>query len=360
MKKKRIFMSLVFAGLVLFTALSLLSCRRGDTKNDEPQFTYLCTVIRSLSNPYHQQVIDGMRLYAKAMGIPDEYVLVLTHDNNTEKMLRDMEALITRHNGNIVFQVDPNQMSDLIAIAEMCEREKVYWVSIWSRPAEVQVSDYDYWVAAINFGDFEAGYLSAKALFEAMGGRGDLWILDGTFGHAAATMRRNGVNQALSEFPNIRLVGFEDCGWEKTRAFNSANNAITANPNLGGIWGANDNMATGAIEALRAKNLAGQVKVAGVNAIPPMIDAIMAGEAVATISTDPLWQGGIVFSKALDAKRGIFDFKSLGEDRRYWIASVVLIDTDNVEDYFNNYLNGDPSIDYSDYFGGKWVRGAAN
>jgi ribose transport system substrate-binding protein len=323
------------------------------------EYPYIVTAIRSLSNPYHQQVIRGMEIYAETKGIPKDHVLTITHDNNTDKLLNDMKALITKYDGNVVFQVDPNQLSDLIAIAEMCEEAGVYWVSIWERPAEVKVTDYDHWVAAINFDNYESGYLSAKALFESMGGAGTVWFLDGTKGHAAAEFRRLGAEQALAEYPDIEMVGYEDCGWEKTKAYNSANNAVTANPDLGGMWAANDNMGMGAIEALHAKNLVGDVKIAGVNAIPDMIEAIKNGEAVATISTDPLWQGGITLAMAVDAKMGVYDPTTVGEDERYWLAGVVLIDESNVQDYIDNYLNTAPSIDYSDYFGGKYLGPAA-
>lgn len=329
------------------------------TTEETPEYPYICTALRSLSNPYHQQVIQGMELYAEKMGIPKDHVLTITHDNNSEKLLTDMKALITKYDGNIVFQVDPNQKSDLIAVAEMCEDAGVYWTSIWERPEEVKVTDYDHWVAAINFGNFESGYLSAKALFESMGGEGEVWFLDGTKGHAAAESRRDGAEQALAEFPNITMIGYEDCGWEKTKGYNSANNAITANPNLAGIWAANDNMAMGAIEALRAKNLVGEVGVAATNAIPDMITAISEGEAVATISTDPLWQGGMSLAMAVDAYLGKYDPTTVDEDLRYWLAKVVLIDQSNVQDYIDNYLNGTPDIDYSDYYGDKYVSGAA-
>lgn len=326
--------------------------------SEEQNYTYLCTALRSLSNPFHQQVIQGMKLYAKSKGIPEEYCLTITHDNNTEKLLNDMRALITKYNGNIVFQVDPNQKSDLISIAEMCEEAKVYWASIWERPDEVKVSDYNYWVTAINFSNFESGYLSAKALFESMGGKGKVWFLDGTTGHASTISRRQGADEALKEFPNIKLVGSEDCSWEKTKGYNSANNAITANPDLDGIWSANDNMAMGALEAVRAKNLVGKIKIAGVNAIPDMIQAISKGEAVATISTDPLWQGGITLATCVDAKNGEYNVTSVGEDRRYWLAKVELIDENNAQQYIDDYLNGNPEYDYSDYYAGKYISGA--
>lgn len=356
----------------IFLCVCLAGCGANDTSpsneqgeetqqtevSGEEDFPYLCTALRSLSNPYHQQVIQGMELYAKAQGIPEDKCLVITHDNNTEKLLNDMRTLIAKYDGNIVFSVDPNQKSDLISIAELCEENKVYWASIWERPDEVKVSDYDYWVTAVNFSNFESGYLSAKALFESMGGKGKVWFLDGTTGHAATISRREGADKALEEFPDIELVGYEDCSWEKTKGYNSANNAISANPDLGGIWAANDNMAMGALEAIRAKNLVGKIKLAGVNAIPDMVQAISKGEAVATISTDPLWQGGITLAMCVDAKMGKYDVASVDEDYRYWLAKVDLIDQNNVQSYIDDYLNGSPEYDYSDYYAGKYISGA--
>ncbi len=61
---------------------------------------------------------------------------------------------------------------------------------------------------------------------------------------------------------------------------------------MAAVWCANDSMAMGSLEALRAKGLAGKVPVAGADAIPEMLEAIKKGEAVATASTDPLWQAG--------------------------------------------------------------------
>lgn len=333
------------------------AAENSQTTEKEVEYPYICTALRSLSNPFHQMVIKGMEIYAAAVGIPSDHVLTITHDNDTQKLLSDMEALITKYNGNIVFQVDPNQKSDLIAIAELCEENKVYWASIWSIPDEIEITDYDHWVAAINFGDYESGYLSAKTLFESMGGEGEVWFLNGTTGHASATSRREGVQQALDEYPNIVVVGEEDCTWEKTKGYNSASNAVTAFPNLEGIWSSNDNMGIGAIEALRAKNVVGKVVVAGVNAIPDMVKAIVDGEAVATISTDPLWQGGITLAMCVDSYLGKYDPSSVDAAHRYWLAKVKLITKENAQGYIDSYINGTPSFDYTDYFADKYVSG---
>lgn len=323
---------------------------------EQKDYPYMCTVIRSLSNPYHQQVIEGVKLYAKKMGIPEEKVLTIAHENNSEQMLRDMQALITKYDGNIVFQVDPSQQSDFIAIAEMMENAGVYWVSIWKLPEQLNIDDYKYWVSAFNFSDYDCGYYSLKALIEWMGGEGELWILDGTNGNAAAINRREGVDACLKEYPNVKLVGYEDCSWEKTKGFNSANNAISANPNLKGIWAANDNMGVGAAEALRAKNMLGKVGIAAVNAIPDMLNLIKSGDAVATISTDPYWQGGMSMSMCVDAFQGKYVPSEEAPDHRYWMIKVEVVNKDNVESFMDTSTI---NIDYTDYFGnGKYLGSA--
>ena len=64
-------------------------------------------------------------------------------------------------------------------------------------------------------------------------------------------------------------------------------NILTGNPNLKGVFGSNDNMALGAVEALKGANLAGKVMVVGFDANPDAAAAILAGEMTATVAQAP-------------------------------------------------------------------------
>ena len=54
---------------------------------------------------------------------------------------------------------------------------------------------------------------------------------------------------------------------------------------ISAVWAANDDMALGALEALRAAGLAGKIPVVGVDGIPEAIDAVIKGEMLATVSS---------------------------------------------------------------------------
>jgi ribose transport system substrate-binding protein len=305
--------------------------------------------IRSLANPYHAALGEGGKLYAQFLG-QEENCVILASEGSSEKQLNDIKALIARSKGEVVFLVDPNEAQDSLAIAIECEKQKVYFVTQWNKPDDVKVSDYNYWVTHIGIDSITTGYETAKTLFDAIGGEGDVFAVQGMLGNNAAIGRWEGFQRALKEYPGINVVGWEVGDWQKAKSFNLTANALIANPDLDAVWCANDSMAMGSLEALRAKGLAGKVPVAGADAIPEMLEAIKNGEAVATASTDPLWQSGQGLAIALAAKEGKIDVAKLPENKREWEAPSVMVNSDNIDWFMENYIDSHPEYDYDNYW----------
>ena len=310
--------------------------------------------IRSLANPYHAALGEGGKLYAQFLGQEENYV-ILASEGSSEKQLNDIKALIARSKGEVVFLVDPNESQDSLAIAIECEKQKVYFVTQWNKPDDVKVSDYKYWVTHIGIESVATGYETAKTLFDAIGGEGKVFAVLGMLGNNAQLGRWKGFQKAHEEYPGIDLVGYEVGDWQKAKAFNLTANALIADPDLDAVWCANDSMAMGSLEALRAKGLAGKVPVAGADAIPEMLEAIKNGEAVATASTDPLWQAGGGLAIALAAKMGKIDVAALPENKREWEAPSVMVNSDNIDWFMENYIDSHPTYDYDDYWG-RWTE----
>jgi ribose transport system substrate-binding protein len=305
--------------------------------------------IRDLANPYHAALGAGGMLYAKSIG-QEQNCVILACEGSSEKQLNDIKALIARAKGEVVFLIDPNEGQDALAIAIECEKQKVYFVTQWNKPADVKVSDYKYWVTHIGIDSVTTGYETAKTLFNVIGGKGKVFAVQGMLGNNAAIGRWEGFQKALKEYPGIDLVGWEVADWQKALSFNATANALIANPDLAAVWCANDSMAMGSLEALRAKGLAGKVPVAGADAIPEMLEAIKNGEAVATASTDPLWQAGEGLAIALAAKMGKIDVAKLPENKREWEAPSVMVNSDNIDWFIENYITTNPIYDYDNYW----------
>jgi ribose transport system substrate-binding protein len=337
---------LVLVALMLCAAVVVASADAG---------VYLGTAIRSLQNPYHATWAKGSEAFAAYKGWKD-FNVVQTCEGSSEKQLNDIQALVARAKGNVVFSIDPNQSADALAIANELEKDHVYFVTYWNKPEDLHVKDYKYWVSHITFDDNGIGYDTGKALFKAIGGKGKVFGIQGLLGNAAAQGRWDGFQRALKETPSIELVGWQAADWEKAKAYTAVSNALVANPDIKGVWCADDSMAIGALEALRSRNLNGKILVSGVAGTQEVVMAIKKGEAAATAGIDAFWQGGMGLSLAVAAKNGKFDPAKLPDNKREWMAGAVMVTADNVDSYIKNYIQGSPKIDWNDLWG-RWVKG---
>lgn len=312
----------------------------------------LCTAVKFLDNPYHIDWIAGGNLFAATVGMKDK-VVNQACQASSEKQLNDIKALVAKTGGNVVFNIDPNQSPDVVPLAKALEDAGVYFVTWWNKPDEMKVWDYDHWVAHITFDGVSASHFISTALFKTFKtpNKGKILALQGQLANSAFIERWDGLQKALKENPGVEMVAYGCAEWDRAKAFEMVSNMLVSNPDVDGVWCANDSMALGAIEALRAAGLAGKVKVCGVDGTEEMVRAIVAGEACATAAPDAKWQGGIGLAMALAAKNGTLDVSKIANDKRQFYATMVNIDASNATQWVKDVIEGSPVYDWTDFYG---------
>ena len=183
-----------------------------------------------------------------------------------------------------------------------------YVVTQWNKPADLHPWDHDpNYVAHISFSGVPYGKAMAEALIKAMGGKGGIVALRAS-SNVPAIERKAGLEQALAANPDVKLLDFQVANWSAHRGAREDQRWLTQyGDEIGGIWAANDDMALGAVEALRADGRAGKVPVTGIDGIQLAVEAILDGEMAGTVAWDPSWQGGMGLSIGYHAKTGKFD-----------------------------------------------------
>jgi len=141
------------------------------------------------------------------------------------------------------------------------------------------------------------------------------------------------LEQALAEYPDIKVVGRDTGNWNTSEALTLVETWLNQYPDVGGIWCANDNMATGALQALDKAGLKGKVGVAGIDANTDIVEAIAAGDAVATVSSNGYLQGGYTLAICYAAWTGLLDVEALPPEYREFATPATLITKDNVVEY---------------------------
>ncbi len=307
------------------------------------------TAIRTLQNPYQANYKVGADLFAKQNGLKS---VILTCEGSSEKQLNDIKALVGSTGGDLVVVVDPNEAPNVIPIARELDMADVYWVSWWNKPEDIKVWDYKNWVCHLSYDGISAGEFTAEELCKKIGGKGKIIALQGMLANSTAQDRFKGLQNILKKYPDVKLVAVEAADWDRTIAYEKTKNMLVANPDIAGVWAANDNMGLGALEALRSEGKAGKVLVTGIDGAPEMITAVKKGESACTVYNDSKYQAGIGLAIALAAKEGKIDVSKLPKEHRQFYMSAINVNQENVDEIIKTYIDSTPNYDFNDFFGG--------
>lgn len=128
--------------------------------------------------------------------------------------------------------------------------------------------------------DVQSGYMEAKFVLDKIGCKGNVVIIEGPIGQSAQISRLEGNKKALAECPDVKVLEQQTANWSRAEAQTLMENWLTAHPNqINGVIGQNDEMALGAIEAIKAGGL--KVKdftIAGIDGITDALLSVKKGD----------------------------------------------------------------------------------
>jgi ribose transport system substrate-binding protein len=134
--------------------------------------------------------------------------------------------------------------------------------------------------------------LAAAQLAKAIGpGGGKVAIVAFHAGSQTNDQRVQGFEAGLKKFPKLHLIGTQYSQNDYNTALTVTANILTANPDLKGIFAANEASDVGAVEAIRIAHRVGKVKVVGWDTSPDEVDGVRQGIVAGLISQDPFRMG---------------------------------------------------------------------
>ena len=137
-----------------------------------------------------------------------------------------------------------------------------------------------------------AGQQQMEYMGELLGGKGGVAILMGKLDNEGALKRTEGNESVIADkYPGVKVLAKETGNWQRDQGLSLTENWLTAyGDELNGILANNDEMALGAVEALKAAGRE-DIYVMGVDAIPDAKVAVGNGSLAATVLQDAVGQG---------------------------------------------------------------------
>jgi len=110
-------------------------------------------------------------------------------------------------------------------------------------------------VTYVGADDFEIGYREARYLFEHLGAKGKIVVIEGTPAAPTNRERVRGYQRAFAEFPGIEVLGFGIGNYQQPDAKRVMEKFLGEHPQIDAVLSANDGMALGVLEARRKRSV---------------------------------------------------------------------------------------------------------
>ncbi|MEW9051124.1 MAG: substrate-binding domain-containing protein [Neobacillus sp.] len=269
--------------------------------------------MNTFNNPFFVAVKEGAEAQAKEEKID---LVVTDAQNDPGKQLSDVENLLQQNIDILI--IDP---TDSDAIVEAVKKANdadipVFTIDRASNGGEV--------VTHIGFDAIKSGGIAGNYLVEALGGKGKIVEIQGILGTNVGQERSKGFNDVIKAASGFELVAQQAANFDRGEAMKVMEDILQANPEIDGVYAANDEMALGALAAIEAAGRLDEITLIGCDAIDPSIAAIKAGKMEATIAEPPFFLGKEAILTAIKISKGETIEKSV-------ILDSTLVTKDNVE-----------------------------
>jgi len=262
--------------LVLIMAFGMFGC--SSTKTPAKASPTIGLVVSTLNNPFFVDMKDGAQAKADELGAK---LIVLDSQDNAATEMSNVEDLITQ--GVDLIMINPTD-SDAVGNAVKAANDASIPVITLDRSANSGEV-----VSHIASDNVAGGKMAGEFIIEKLGGVGNVVELEGIPGASAARERGQGFNAAIAT-SKIVVVAKQTANFDRAEGLSVMENILQSQPAIDAVFAHNDEMALGAVEAIKASGRS--IIVVGFDATADALAAVKAGDMAATVQQLPKEIGG--------------------------------------------------------------------
>jgi erythritol transport system substrate-binding protein len=230
-------------------------------------------IVNDPSNPYWLTEGKVASAEAKRLGYT-AIVGASKGDTNTES--NQIDTAIT--NKSVAIILDPADASGSIGAVKKAIAAKI---PVFCVNAEINQEGLA--TAQLVSNNAQGAALGAQQWVKDIGQTGNYVELVGAPSDNNAATRSNGYASVLSQVPGLKKSDSQVANWNRTQGHDKMQSMLQAHPDIIGVISGNDEMALGAIAALKTAGKLSSVKVGGVDGSPDAVAAIKAGDLQYTV-----------------------------------------------------------------------------
>jgi inositol transport system substrate-binding protein len=244
---------------------------------------------------------NGMTDYAKTLDGVE--LQIEDAQNDVAKQQSQIQNFIASGVSAII--VNPVDTDATAALSKAAADAGIPLVYVNREPANInELPEKQAFVAS---NEQESGTLETKEVCRLLNGKGKVVVMMGELSNQAARMRTQDVKDVIAtdECKGLTIVEEQTANWSRTQGADLMTNWLSAGLEFDAVISNNDEMAIGAIQALKAAGRSmDSVVVAGIDATQDALAAMAAGDLDVTVFQDAAGQGKGSVDAALKLAKG--------------------------------------------------------
>lgn len=245
--------------------------------------------LSTLNNPFFVSIREGIEEKAKEEGAE---VVISDAQNDSSVQSNQIEDLITQKVDLIIINpVDSTAISSSVQKANEANIP-VICVDRGSEDGEV--------LSLVASNNVEGGKMAGEFILEKVGENAEVIQLEGIPG--ASSTRERGQGFAEATEGKINLVASQPANFDRAEGLTVMENLLQAHPDVKAVFSQNDEMALGAIEAIKASGK--DIVVVGFDGNDDAVEAVKNGELAATVAQQPKEMGKLAIENAINHLKG--------------------------------------------------------
>lgn len=276
-------------------------------------------IVNDPANPYWFTEGKVAKATAEKLGY-EASVAAHKGDTNTESTLVD--TAITNKAKAII--LDPANADGSVGAVK-----KAVSAGIPVFMVNAEINESGLAVAQLVSNNAQGAALGAMTWTELVGDKANYVEFFGNPSDNNAATRSNGYKTVISQYPDLNKLAEEVANWDRTQGYTKMQSIIQAHDDINAVISGNDEMALGAIAALKEAGKLDGVVVGGFDGSPDAVDAVKAGELAYTVL-----QPVAIFSEEA-VKQADYYIKNgkAKVDEEKQLFDCLLITADNVDKY---------------------------
>ncbi|CAG9363343.1 TPA: ribose ABC transporter substrate-binding protein RbsB [Clostridium perfringens] len=258
-------------GLMLMMLMtSFIGCGR----DNKPK---IGMVLSTLNNPFFVNMKDGAEKEAEKLGYD---LVVLDSQNDPAKERANVEDLIQL--GVIALLINPTDSDAVVKTVEVANKSNIPVITLDRQANGGKITSH---IASDNIkgGEMAAEYVLDK--FKDEKGPINVVEIQGIPGASATRDRGEGFHNIMDKNDKFNFISIQAADFDRQKGLQVMENIIQANPNIQVVFAHNDEMALGAVKAIKASGI--NALVIGFDGNDDAKDSIDANEMTATIAQQP-------------------------------------------------------------------------